>query len=402
MRRGKKLVRGAGRTALLLTVLMIALAAVNVALILGILAVFSNQQPGVAMDELSDGLVSTEAGYTLDDTLTHRLQSQQSWVMLIAPDGQVQWQLDLPPEIPLSYTLNDIAAFSRWYLHDYPVQVWTRQDGLLVYGQPRYSQWKYLLRMPAYQLGFTVLALFCNFLVVLAVTHLMTRRWYQRRDAARTEWIAGVSHDVRTPLALALGYAEGLSHDDTLPEAARKQAQLVCQKSEEISALISDLNLVNRLEYAMEPLNRRKVALPALIREVAVDFLNAEEENGHLIEADIAPKAATAFVEGDPALLKRMLRNLLNNCIRHNPAGCHIRIKLDKRGLRKVIWVMDDGVGFSQAQLSKLSKSPSGELPPGEHGLGLRLVRGICEAHRGRIAFYNLPEGGGACRISLM
>ena len=67
-----------------------------------------------------------------------------------------------------------------------------------------------------------------------------------RRDTARTEWIAGVSHDIRTPLALILGWAEQLQREATLPAAARQKAGGICTRREKIRSLIEDLNLTKR------------------------------------------------------------------------------------------------------------------------------------------------------------
>lgn len=78
-----------------------------------------------------------------------------------------------------------------------------------------------------------------------------------RRDDARTSWIAGVSHDVRTPLALILGWAEQLEQDTALPAAARQKACGIRTQSEKLRALIEDLNLTSKLQYGAQPLRCR-------------------------------------------------------------------------------------------------------------------------------------------------
>ena len=59
------------------------------------------------------------------------LDEDQLWAMLIGQDGEILWGYDLPEDLPERYSLTDVASFSRWYLQDYPVQVWVREDGLL-------------------------------------------------------------------------------------------------------------------------------------------------------------------------------------------------------------------------------------------------------------------------------
>ena len=84
---------------------------------------------------------------------------------------------------------------------------------------------------------------------------LEQQRWnLEKRDTARTEWISGVSHDIRTPLSMVMGYADNLENDAALPEEARKQAGIIKEQSLKIKTLIEDLNLTSKLEYQMQPL----------------------------------------------------------------------------------------------------------------------------------------------------
>ena len=94
-----------------------------------------------------------------------------------------------------------------------------------------------------------------------------------RRDTARTEWIAGVSHDIRTPLALILGWAEQLQRDATLPAAARQKAGGICTQCEKIRSLIEDLNLTSKLQYGAQPLRRRSTQAGPFLRRVVAAFL---------------------------------------------------------------------------------------------------------------------------------
>lgn len=75
-----------------------------------------------------------------------------------------------------------------------------------------------------------------------------------QRDNARATWIAGVSHDIRTPLSLVMGYASQLEDDPELPLAKREQASIIRRQSERIKTLVSNLNLASKLEYDMQPL----------------------------------------------------------------------------------------------------------------------------------------------------
>ena len=94
-----------------------------------------------SMDELSAALVRTEGGYAF--TGGEYLAEKELWAMLVDEGGAVVWQQGKPAEVPDRYSLTDVAAFTRWYLSDYPVQVRVREDGLLVAGGPKGSTWKH-------------------------------------------------------------------------------------------------------------------------------------------------------------------------------------------------------------------------------------------------------------------
>ena len=183
--------------------------------------------------DLSAALTETEDGYTF--TAADYLAEKELWAMLIDENGDVVWQQGKPDDVPNHYTLTDVASFTRWYLNDYPVQVRIRPDGLLVAGSPKGSTWKHpfildtevLATVPLWFAGLFLLALLC----VLGLTALVLSRQFRReqreRDTARSDWINGVSHDIRTPLSMIMGYAGQLETAPDLPAPRREQAAVI-------------------------------------------------------------------------------------------------------------------------------------------------------------------------------
>src|SRR5699024_9158196 len=88
----------------------------------------------------------------------------------------------------------------------------------------------------------------------------------RKKDAARANWIAGVSHDIRTPLSMVMGYAATLEEDTGLPEEARRKAGIIRRQSIRMKNLINDLNLASKLEYNVQPVKRQRTDLVALAR----------------------------------------------------------------------------------------------------------------------------------------
>ena len=339
-----------------------------------------------------------EAGYALPDDLSEQLNAAQAFVLLLSPNGEVLWSANKPGDVPERFTLAQVAGFSRWYLNDYPIKVWAMEDGgLTVLGQRKDSVWKYDFEIPMAGLGFwplwLALTLLCNFLIIFIVGAAMTRRWYQKRDAARTQWIAGVSHDVRTPLSVMLGYASSMEADPALPQATREQAAAIRKNGQQLRGLITDLNLTNRLSHSMEPLRREWVLLPGLLRQTAADFLNDQPDSRYVIEPDIPQSLEGMALYGDPTLLRRALNNLVGNSIGHNPQGCRITLSLARSTLSCAISVSDDGTGYRPEQLAMLNSRKSTPTVENGHGLGLTIVRQIARVHRGKARFANLEKG---------
>lgn len=360
--------------------------------------------------QLSEALAVGPGGYEATPQMEQALRASGCWAMLIDEGGRVAWDLDRPSDVPERYTPADVASFSRWYLGDYPVTCWRHEGGLVVVGSPKDSVWKYPLESRVETMGLTLLLVASFFLADLVVLVALARgfahRSWKQRDDARNEWVAAVSHDVRTPLAAVVADAATLAESPSLDEEGRVRASRIVVKSQETAGLLADLNSANRLRYAMEPVDARPVHLAAVARSVVAGRMD-EVGDAHELELDVDPAAEGLCVRGSEVLLARMVSNLVGNSIRHNPQGCRVTVSLGLRegllggalGRRLVLTVSDDGRGFGKDALSTLRRRPGDELP--EHGLGLVIVRRIATSHGGRATFSNAEGGGGICSVEL-
>ena len=360
----------------------------------GLLAfIFYNMSAGrdwtAPSEKVSAALVWSGSGYTFTG---EELLGEQRWAMLIGLDGQVAWSLRKPADVPEEYSLTDVASFTRWYLNDYPVQCRVREDGLLVIGAPKGSVWKHdmsmgmdvLLQIPLWFMFLFFLAIGC----VLGLAFLFLRKWFRQaqqvRDAARSNWINGISHDIRTPLSMVMGYANQLEEDPALPPARREQAAIIRRQSQTIRDLVNDLNLTMRLDYEMQPLRRARLRPAALVRQAAADLINGGLEDRYSLEVDVPPEVEEVTLLADEGLLKRALMNLMNNGVRHNPDGCAITVRLTLQGKECALEV--DSAGGPGTPDAPPPAPPSGLNEDGSapHGTGLKLVEQIARTHGGR------------------
>ena len=178
-----------------------------------------------------------------------------------------------------------------------------------------------------------------------------------KRDDLRMEWIRGVSHDIRTPLSMVIGYAEELEEDAEEGSDEQSAAGYIKESALKISELIDDLNLLSKLEYNRQPLRLSPCYPAGLLRETVADFMNSESfvaaqgaepisMDGFDIELLLLPEFEKLSIEADCGLLKRVLRNLIGNSIKHNPKGCSIAVFAHCAEGRAIIDISDDGSGI--------------------------------------------------------
>lgn len=352
-----------------------------------------------------EALTLTQNGYVLDREMEEELTEKDQWAMLLDENGRVIWSIRKPEELEDEYSRSDIARMSKWYLKGYPVQMRVWDDRIMVVGMQKETMWKYTMEFTIPWMDFvkrTILAFFfINFAWIVVFAFVFTKRFTRKREQARIEWIAGISHDIRTPLAVVMGYADTLEHSEELPEEARQQAAVIRHQSVVMKELIADLNLTSQLEYSMQALRKEKVRPAEIIRDVAVSFLNDSIPGELEIDVQIEPDAEQLHVNADRQLFVRVFRNLINNSMKHSgkigPVKITIALWEEKRKCH--IRLEDNGVGYSEEVLRRL-RSRKKEAT-GENIRGLEIVKKIILAHGGKIRFGNGEERGSYCAIML-
>lgn len=342
------------------------------------------------MEKLSDTLLWDGTAYSFTGDA---LLEKDQWAILLNQEGEVVWSFRKPDDVPEQYTVSEVVSFTRWYLNDYPVQCRVREDGVLVIGSPKGSVWKHdiamnteaLLQTPIWFLGFFLLALGS----VLGLAWIVLHRWFRQdqqvRDAARSNWINGVSHDIRTPLSVVMGYTAQLEEAPDLTQEHKRQASAIRAQSQVIRDLVNDLNLTMRLDCEMQALRKEAVQPAGFLRQIAADFLNGGMGSGFDFEMDL-PDTPLPEIEADPFLLRRAVNNLLTNCVRHNAPGCSICLGARAESKELILWVEGETMTEAVQPTSSQLLEPDGGAA---HGTGLRLVAQIAAAHGGKAEFHS-------------
>jgi len=271
--------------------------------------------------------------YTLSEQTGEMLTKNNNFLMLLNDDGIIILSKNLPEELNKQYSLKDVAAFTRYYLKDYPVQTYIIDKGLLIIGEPKNTEWKYNLiyKIDTIQNLSRILPLiiFINILILVLIPLYIQKRFLRRKESDRTEWIAGVSHDIRTPLTLIMGHADQIRKDPQ-SEKNRIQAEIIEKQGERIRNLVTNLNVSSKLDFGLDHFENTSFKVGSKTRKILIDIMNREFEQKYKFDFEIEEDASNIILKVNESLFQRVIENIINNSIHHNPNGCSIKIKVSK------------------------------------------------------------------------
>jgi signal transduction histidine kinase len=216
-------------------------------------------------------------------------------------------------------------------------------------------------------------------------------------EASRRELVAGVTHDLRTPLAGIRAMAEALEDgvaDD--PATVERYYRGIRTETERLAGMVDELFELSRIQAGTLQLTMNRVALTDLVDDALASIAPLAKAKGVRVAARARPGTP---IEADASELGRALRNLLANAVRHTPSDGTIELHCDERGAVAHVTISDACGGIPEPDLAHVfdvgfrgstARTPS---PDAGAGLGLAIARGIVEAHAGQISVVN-KDGG--------
>lgn len=234
-----------------------------------------------------------------------------------------------------------------------------------------------------------------------AMTLRISEQWRElsASDRQRREMIANISHDLRTPLTSLHGYLETLRlKADTLPEEDRRRyLDIALGQSRRVGRLAQALFELARLECAIVKPELESFSLAELVHDNVQKFELAAEAKQVRLATDIAP--GLPEVSADVGMIERVLTNLLDNAIRHTPAGGWVEVRLRSGAGGIVVGVRDSGSGIPAAMRDDLFKRPpfqGGTRRASGGGLGLIIVQRMLQLHHCEIRLLPSQPAEGA------
>ncbi|WP_300335463.1 HAMP domain-containing sensor histidine kinase [Accumulibacter sp.] len=221
----------------------------------------------------------------------------------------------------------------------------------------------------------------------------------QQQASAHREMMAGVAHDLRTPLTALHGHLEALAGKTTLAQPGQRERVLAAAlaQSDKVRRLSQQLFELAALQSTDQLLHRERFRLDELVTDAVQKFELAEGPPPVTLHGD--PPGRLEF-DGDLQLIERALTNLIDNAMRHAPGAAPVRVSVTREGGQARITVEDAGAGLPEELLDRLEHGQSLRDPPvrrssgGIGGLGLAIAQRVATLHGGSLRPLPSPDGG--------
>jgi two-component system phosphate regulon sensor histidine kinase PhoR len=226
----------------------------------------------------------------------------------------------------------------------------------------------------------------------------------ERLHQIRRDFVANVSHELKTPLAAIRGYAETLVDGAVEePETARRFSARILDQCRRLGELLDDLLTLSRLE-STEPF---RATAPVELAELAAEAVDLVAERAAARRVAVTLAAAEPLtVDGDAEGLLRLLSNLLDNAVKYNREGGAVEVRLTRDDGLARLEVRDEGIGIPPAHLPRIFErfyrvDRGRTREEGGTGLGLAIVKHVAQAHGGRVEVTSEPGRGSTFRVLL-
>lgn len=235
----------------------------------------------------------------------------------------------------------------------------------------------------------------------LADTLTLASQELSKVENLRRELIANVSHDLRTPLTMIIGYAEVMK--DIPGENNPENVQIIIDEAKRLTGLVNDMLDISKLQTGAQELNKTKFNLTKCIENILVRYSKLTEKDGYQI---IFEKDLDVEIEGDELKLTQVIYNLINNAITYTGEDKKIIIKQTVIDNEVKIEIVDSGDGIKDEELPYIwnryykAKGNHKRASVGT-GLGLAIVKNILKLHEAKFGVKNNPEKGATFWFSL-
>jgi len=218
---------------------------------------------------------------------------------------------------------------------------------------------------------------------------------------AERQFASDASHELRTPITVILAECDRAKRKDKSPEDFLASIAVIEEQGKHMSELVQQLLGLTRMQHGIDRYPMRRSDLSIFVESCCGEFM-PHDSRGISLETDIKPGIEADF---NPALMSRVVQNLLQNAYKYGRENGHILVSLEQRGGRALLRVRDDGIGIAPEDQDKIwqrfwqADTSRGE--DGGSGLGLAMVKEIAEFHGGRASVDSEPGKGSTFMVEI-
>ena len=218
---------------------------------------------------------------------------------------------------------------------------------------------------------------------------------------AERQFASDASHELRTPITVILAECDRAKRKDKSPEDFLASIAVIEEQGKHMSELVQQLLGLTRMQHGTDRYPMRRSDLSIFVESCCGEFM-PHDSRGISLETDIKPGIEADF---NPALMSRVVQNLLQNAYKYGRENGHILVSLEQRGGRALLRVRDDGIGIAPEDQDKIwqrfwqADTSRGE--DGGSGLGLAMVKEIAEFHGGRASVDSEPGKGSTFMVEI-
>jgi two-component system phosphate regulon sensor histidine kinase PhoR len=232
---------------------------------------------------------------------------------------------------------------------------------------------------------------------VIIVLHDITE--IRHLEQMRSDFVANVSHELKTPITSVKGFAETLLSDEVTDKETEKQfLQIILDESVRLNRLIQDLLYLSKIEKNSLPLNIEKIELRQFINDIVATLQTSIHDKNIVITLP-DPREETV-IEGDQDRLKQVILNLVSNAVNYSYENSSIKIDVEDNNDDTVkIYISDHGIGIPSESLDRIFErfyrvDKARSRHSGGTGLGLAIVKHLVETHQGEIKVDSIEHEG--------
>lgn len=249
--------------------------------------------------------------------------------------------------------------------------------------------------------GFLLLSTDCNAVKRLgaSINRLLQEFYtdkaeFKRSQKAMAQVLTNISHDIRTPLTVLKGNSEILfskAKESSLPESFQTMAEKIDQKADQLTTTINDYFTMSKIASGDLILNLRKENISQICHDTILDYYDLLEEQQ--FEVNIQIPSVPVFADTDKEALQRILKNLMDNAIRHSGSGKYLGLCLNTSEKSVKIQIEDHGKGMSPQQQKQIfTRNYTTAGKSFGSGLGLAIAKSLARQIGGEIQVYSIPD----------